>query len=137
MKFALGLLLLTYLALPCWAQKTSTPKIPANLRMYRASITVDYRGKRHVTVEVWNPDAPGKSLNPSQIYVDYMLTGIGDTIRFSCHDKKRFRIMDVSQNPKASSGILYDTLGDVGTTLWDPAGTNTIAFACYALPTAE
>jgi len=107
-----------------------------NVRTYRASITVDYRGRGHVTVKVWNPDAPGKSLKPWQAYVDYMLTGRGDTIRFSCHDR-RFHIREASQSPGSSGGILYDTLGHAGASLGDPAGTNTITFACYALPTSE
>ncbi|HUC42159.1 MAG TPA: hypothetical protein VL913_00300 [Candidatus Micrarchaeaceae archaeon] len=136
MKFVAGLLLLTYLALPCQAQKASTANIPANLRFYRASITVDYRGKRQVTVKVWNPDALQKSLNPWRSYVDYILTGRRDTIRFGCRDK-RFRIREVSQKPKASSGILYDTAGHVGASLSDLSGINTITFVCYALPTAE
>jgi len=136
-KFTVSLLLSTCLALSCWAQKAPTAKTPANVEIYRASISVDLGAKERVTVKVWNPDAPGKSLGPWQAYVDFKLTGTGHTILFRCHEKRRFRIREVTQEPAATSGILYDTLGNVGTTLSNPAGVNTITFACYAPPTKE
>jgi hypothetical protein len=53
----------------------SAVPIPTSLKSFRASITVDYRGKGHVDVRVWR-SADKKSLQPWQSFVQYHLTGI-------------------------------------------------------------
>ena len=106
----------------------STTSIPKDLRTYRASITVDFRGKGRVVVKVWNDRDPQVSLRPWEAYVDYMLTGGGDIIRFDC--RKGFQARDISQQPKSHRGLLNDVPDFPSVGLVDLNGTNTISFTC-------
>jgi len=58
----------------------ATVSIPAKLRQYKVSITVDYRGKGHVDRRAWNNNSPQESLEPWQTYIDYTMTGGRDSI---------------------------------------------------------
>jgi hypothetical protein len=107
----------------------ATVKVPASIKAFHASVTVDYRGKGHVHVEAWEGDDRRKALlEPSQAYVSYSLAGATDAIRFSCRDG--FGIKDFTQKPKSTGALSVDVLGQVGTVLQDQNGRNVISFAC-------
>jgi len=105
----------------------STVPIPAGLSQYRASITVDYKGKGHVSVRVWGDGPTWDDLTPWQAYVSYMLTGGADIIRLECN--KQFRVEDVALDGQSQSKILHDIPGSSGAIL-DTTRSNTISFTC-------
>ncbi len=101
--------------------------IPPTINSYHASITVDYRGKGHIDVSVWQGDGKPVLLTPWQAYVSYTLTGGGDVIWLDC--QKDFRIKDITQTPKNPNGIFEDSFL-TGTVLQDISGRNVVKFAC-------
>ncbi len=99
------------------------------MKMFHASIVVDYRGKGHVEVEVWEHQNKRSLLKPWQAYVTYMLTGSPGVIWFGCQNN--FRIMDITQIPKSPRGIFAGEPPDLtGTALQDLQASNTINFTC-------
>ncbi|HEV2194293.1 MAG TPA: hypothetical protein VGR55_01860 [Candidatus Acidoferrum sp.] len=112
----------------------STVPIPTTVRIFRASIVVDYRGKGHVGVEVWKNRGKRLLLKPWQAYVNYILTGGRDVIWFGC--QKDFRIANVTQTPKSPGGIFADAPDLTGAALQDLDATNTISFSCQRISTA-
>jgi hypothetical protein len=101
--------------------------IPPTVNSYHASITVDYRGKGHIDVRVWQGDDKPALLTPWQAYVSYTLTGAGDVIWLDC--QKGFRIKGITQTPRNPNGIIEDSFL-TGTVLQDISGRNVIKFAC-------
>jgi hypothetical protein len=106
----------------------SSVPIPSDMKAFYASVTVDYRGKGHVDVKVWQGDDARSPLTPWQAYVSYNLTGGLDVIWFDC--QKDFLIHDIKQSPENPSGILKEQPDLVGAALQDTRGTNTIQFSC-------
>jgi hypothetical protein len=106
--------------------------IPPSVKAYFAAITVDYRGKGHADVKVWQDDEKSVQLAPWQAYVSYNLTGGLDVIWFDC--QKDFRINDITQSPQNPNGILQDEPNLTGTVLQDISGTNVIKFSCQKKP---
>ena len=60
--------------------------ISPDIQQYFASITVDYRGKGHASVEVWKDRARSAPLKPWGAYVNFRLNGGGDVIYFGCRE---------------------------------------------------
>lgn len=110
----------------------SAAPIPPTVTAYHASITVDYRGKGHVNVSVRQGDNKAAPLAPWQAYVNYMLTGGQDIVRFDC--QKGFQIGDIKQTPTNPNGLLDDVPNLSGAALQDLNGINTIEFACQKKP---
>lgn len=104
----------------------SVSPIPSGLDHWRASITVDYRGKGHVNVRVWRNENFGTVLKPSQAFVHYMLNGAAEVVWFGC--RKGFRVQGISQNPKGPSGL--EAGENSGAALQNLEGLNTITFSC-------
>jgi len=109
----------------------SIAPIPSNLKSFRASITVDYRGKGHVDVRVWQ-DANNELLQPWQSFVHYFLTGGQDVMWFGC--REGFRIRGTTQTPKSPDGFIEDNRDFPGTVLQDMQGVNKVEFACEKEP---
>jgi len=111
---------------PIRPDPTSAP-IPKDVKSFRASITVDYRGKGHVAVQVW--DAASKQpLEPWQAFVHYHLTGGTDVMWFGCHAD--FKIGDMTQAPKSPSGFTQVDENLPGTVLQNVEGVNKVEFSC-------
>jgi hypothetical protein len=110
----------------------ATP-IPPDIKTFHGSIVVDYRGKGHVDVKVWQGESEHAPLKPWQAYVHYLLTGGADVIWFGC--QQDFQISDISQTPKPPKEVFAGE-PDAGTALQDLNGTNTITFTCKR-PTPE
>ena len=111
----------------------ATVKIPASLKTYHASITIDYRGKGHVDFAVWEGRGNKKVLlKPWQAYLVYELTSPADVVRFNCRDG--FQIKDITRNPSSTSGFSHDIPKLVGTVLQDQNGKNVISFTCERKP---
>lgn len=100
--------------------------IPPSVAAYQVSISVDYRGKGHIDVRVWQNDDKQVLLAPWQAYVGYTLTGSMDVIWFDCQND--FRIKDITQTPENPNGIFDDE--PTGTVLQDLNGPNVIKFTC-------
>jgi hypothetical protein len=115
--------------LPVGPDPNAAP-IPASLRSFRASITVDYRGKGHIEVRVWQ-SANKEVLQPWQSFVYYFLTGGRDVLWFGCHEG--FSIDGKAQTPKSPDGFVGDTDAP-GTVLQDMRGVNTVEFGCKKQP---
>lgn len=109
----------------------STVPIPTTVKIFRASIVVDYHGKGHVGVEVWKNQDKRLLLKPWEAYVNYILTGGRDVIWFGC--QKDFRIAAITQTPKSPGGIFADAPDLTGTALQDLEGANTINFTCQRI----
>jgi len=105
----------------------TTAPVPSGLKGYRASITVDYRGKGHVDVQVWETSNK-RMLQPWEAFVGYNITGSGDGIWFGCRDG--FSVHTVTQTPKASDGTLTLDEKVSGTVLQNLEGINTVEFGC-------
>jgi hypothetical protein len=99
---------------------------------YQASISVDYRGKGHVDVKVWQDDGKSGLLAPWQAYVNYTLTGSMDVIWFGCQED--FLIQDITQTPGSPTGIFEGE--PTGTSLQDLNGVNVVKFTCQRKPKA-
>ncbi len=95
---------------------------------YNVSITVDYRGKGRVEVKVWKGENPRSLLEPWQAYTHYFLNGSADYITFGC--REGFRLKDITQTPKSSSGIILDDPNSASTGFQDLEAANTIIFIC-------
>jgi hypothetical protein len=103
--------------------------VPADLRSYQASITVDYRGKGRVTVEVWTDETRRVSLKPWQAYVDYRLNGAADVVYFGCREGFEWR--DANQIPKSSSGVSNGSDSNRASALLnDSVSPNVVTFTC-------
>jgi hypothetical protein len=102
--------------------------ISPDLRLYYASITVDYRGKGHVEVDVWKDRDRSVPLRPWQAYVDYRLNGGGDVLYFGC--REGFKWKDVAQVPKSSSSSIEGSSELAGALLDDSVSPNTLTFNC-------
>ena len=76
------------------------------MKEYQASITVDYRGKGHVDVKVWQAHDKRVLLKPWQAYVNYLITGGEEIIWFD--RQKNFRISRITQVPASPDGLLKD-----------------------------
>ncbi len=111
---------------------SSAVPIPPTVRAYRSSITVDYRGKGHVGVKVWQGHHRRVLLKPWQAYVNYSLTGGQDVIWFDC--QKDFRIGNITQVPASPDGLLQDVPRQSGAALQDMEGANVIEFTCRKKP---
>jgi hypothetical protein len=105
----------------------STMAILPGVSVYRVSITVDYRGKGHVAVRVWNAKN-SRLIRPWEAYADYRLTGRGDGIWLQCRES--FVLQDPAQSPPSDVGIFQDEPDLTGTVLQDVNGANVITFAC-------
>jgi hypothetical protein len=104
----------------------SSVHIPTAVGAYHASITVDYRGKGHVDIKVWQGDDKSALLAPWQAYITYGLTGALDVIWFDCQND--FRIKDITQTPPNPDGSPEGE--PTSTVLHDMNGTNVIKFSC-------
>ena len=102
--------------------------ISPDLRLYYASITVDYRGKGHIAVEVWRDKNRSEPLKPWQAYVDYRLNGGGDVLYFGC--REGFKWKDVAQVPNSSSGSVEGPSELAGVLLDDSVSPSTVTFDC-------
>jgi hypothetical protein len=103
--------------------------VPADLRSYQASITVDYRGKGRVTVEVWTDEKRRVSLKPWQAYVDYRLNGAADVVYFGCREGFEWR--DANQIPKSSRGVSNGSDSNRASALLnDSVSPNVVTFTC-------
>lgn len=102
--------------------------IPPTLKAYHASISVDYRGKGHIYVKVWEGEDNPVPLAPWETYVDYILTGSRDVIWFNC--QKGFQIKDITQTPENPDGVIVDIPRLTGTVLQDINGVNVVKFTC-------
>jgi hypothetical protein len=103
--------------------------VPADLRSYRASITVDYRGKGRVTVEVWTDETRRVSLKPWQAYVEYLLNGAADVMYFGCGEGFEWR--GVNQIPKSSRGVRNESDSNRASALLnDSVSPNVVTFTC-------
>ena len=109
----------------------STAPIPASLKSFRASITVDYRGKGHVDVRVWQ-SADKELLQPWQSFVHYHLTGSQDVMWFGCRED--FGIRGITQTPKSPDGFIEGDEDFPGTVLQDMQGVNKVEFECEKKP---
>jgi hypothetical protein len=102
--------------------------IPPDIQQYFASITVDYRGKGHVSVEVWKDRARSAPLKPWGAYVNYLFNSAADVIYVGC--REGFRWKDVTQIPKTSKGPVEGSEDDAGVVLDDSVSPNVITFSC-------
>ncbi|HVO80381.1 MAG TPA: hypothetical protein VMT28_06605 [Terriglobales bacterium] len=104
----------------------SLAPIPPNVHSYHVSITVDYRGKGHKDVAVWQGGNKHVLLKPWQAYAGYFLTGDAVMLRVYC--AKSFQLTGVLQDPRVERGIFTD---DISTAvLLTGSGINTVAFTC-------
>lgn len=106
--------------------------IPPTVKEYQASITVDYRGKGHVDVKVWQAHDQRVLLKPWQAYVNYLITGGEEIIWFDC--QKNFRISGITQVPASPDGLLKDIPDQFRAELQDMKGRNVIEFTCRKKP---
>jgi hypothetical protein len=114
--------------LPILPDPESVP-IPPEIREFHASITVDYRGKGHAEVLIWEGKSKDKSLTPWRAYIHYMLNGGGDGLLFGC--QKDFRIAEITQIPKPPDAMVKDWEDDLAeTALQDLSGLNTVTSTC-------
>lgn len=102
------------------------------LQVYHASITVDYRGRGHVDVKVWQGEEKRVSLTPWESYVSYSLTGGQDVIWFDC--QKALKVNNITQTPDSPNSITDDQPFLTGATLQDLKGVNVISFTCQKNP---
>jgi hypothetical protein len=110
--------------------------IPPDLRNYQASITVDYRGKGHVRVEVWKDKSREVPLKPWEAYVNYLLNGAADLIYFGCREGFEWR--DANQIPKAPREISSESdLNRASALLNDSVSTNVVTFTCEKAAVAD
>ena len=108
-----------------------TIPIPATLRNYQVSITVDYRGEGHVDFSAWSSSNPRQRLKPWQTYIHYAMTGGNDSIFFGCH--KGFTVTDIRQDGKSALELLKneDRVGDMPRAwLNQDQGLNTFTYIC-------
>ena len=106
----------------------------AGISTFMAEISVDYRSKGHVRVQVWEDSQRKSELIPWQAYLHYNITGLQDVIWFGCADG--FDIRQISQNPKPKDGLIQDEPNLAGTVL-QSEGLNTVSFACARESTGE
>jgi hypothetical protein len=104
----------------------SQTRIPADINSWQATITVDYRGKGHVDVSVWQSADHRVQLKPWQAYVNYILTGTADVIWFKC--RNGFHIGESSSSPPGEA--LPNTPETMGITLRNLNGVNKVNFTC-------
>jgi hypothetical protein len=104
----------------------STVPIPSSVDLYHVSITVDYRGRGHVSVHVSDGQNAATSLEPWQAYAHYMLTGGADVIWFGC--QKEFQLEQVAQKPPGNAILPQDD--DAGASLRNMEGSNTVTYSC-------
>lgn len=100
--------------------------IPSRVAGYRVSITVDYRGKGHVSVRVTDGPSGTTALEPWQAYAHYSLTSGADVIWFGC--QKAFRLEGAKQQPPTGEILPGDD--DAGASLQNVEGANTITYSC-------
>ena len=105
--------------------------IPPDVKVFNASIVVDYYGKGSVNIRVWRGQDKRALLKPWQAYVNYLLAGGGDVIWFGCH--KGFRIKSITQIPPDPGGLMDGASDNVGTGLQNMQGKNTITFGCQKI----
>ncbi|MGH9689349.1 MAG: hypothetical protein ACRD5K_19975, partial [Candidatus Acidiferrales bacterium] len=111
-------------------------KIPANLTEFHASINVDYRGRPHIDVKVWQDENKQTPLKPWQAYASYLLMGVGeDVIWFSC--RTGFHLKDVTQFPRPEDGLMPQSPDTEETVFKDMNGTNVIRFTCEKKPPTQ
>lgn len=104
---------------------------PVGLKSFRASITVDYRGKGHVDVRVWQSGTKAL-LQPSKSFVRYHLTGGQDVLWFGC--REGFGVRRITQTPKSPHGFLEGDEDFPSTALVDMQGINKVEFNCEKKP---
>ncbi|HEY2460989.1 MAG TPA: hypothetical protein VGI16_09280 [Candidatus Acidoferrum sp.] len=92
---------------------------------YQTSISIDYRGKGHVDVNVSQGE---KKLIPWQDYVDYMLSGSAEVVWLYC--AKDFRVTDITQVPENPDGITREKPSLIGVTVQGTTGVHVINFTC-------
>jgi len=103
--------------------------IRQGLRAYHASITVDYRGRGHIDVQVWQGKEKRVPLAPWESYISYSLAGGRDVIWFGCQEV--FKINDITQIPDGPNGVIDD---QPYAALKDLKGVNVISFTCQKRP---
>lgn len=104
----------------------SKADIPADLRSYRASIVVDFRGKGRTKARAWRGQDEQNALRPTTAFVTYMLNGSGEVLHFNCRDG--FAVKTIRQMPKGDAPVdegYFET-----TDLKDLNGVNKIEFSC-------
>ena len=102
--------------------------IPLELRGYYASITVDYRGNGHLTVDVWKDATSVVRLKPWQAYVSYSLNGGADVLYFGCREGFLWR--NVAQIPKSPHSEIQGAPEQGVADLNDSVSPNVITFEC-------
>jgi hypothetical protein len=102
--------------------------IAPGVNAWRATITVDYRGKGQINVNVQTLDKSPRTLTPWQPYVHYMLTGGADVIWFSC--RAGFRMSDIVVSPASEISSLDEADETKGASLRNMSGLNTATFRC-------
>ena len=104
----------------------SKVSVPRSVGHYRVLITVDFRGKGHVSVRVTDGSSGSNALEPWQAYAHFMLNGAADVIWFECQED--FQLEDAKQQPP---GAAIDAGGDdAGAALQNMNGANTITYSC-------
>jgi hypothetical protein len=103
-------------------------RIPLDLRSYYASITVDYRGNGHLTVDVWRDATSVVRLEPWQAYVSYSLNGGADVLYFGCREGFLWR--NAAQVPKSTRSEIQGAPEQGVVDLSDSVSPNVITFAC-------
>ncbi len=110
---------------------STTALIPVSLKSFRASITVDYRGKGHVEVRVWR-SGNNEALQPWKSFVYYGLNGGQDVMWFGC--RKGFGIKGITQTPKSPGGFIESDGDSPSTVIQNMEGVNRVEFACEKKP---
>ena len=98
------------------------------LSQYDVEIKVDYRGRGHIAVTVWENRIRRIRLSPWQRYANYWLTGGRDVLWVGC--EKPFALSRFVQTPKPESDPVLDEHLGTQTVLNDTAPVNTISFHC-------
>ena len=95
---------------------------------WRATISVDYRGKGQINVRVQTLGKSPRPLTPWQPYVHYMLAGGTDVIWFSC--RAGFGMSDVVVSPASEILPLDEADESKGASLRNMSGVKTVTFKC-------
>lgn len=106
----------------------TTAPIPTDLEIFHASITVDYRDKGHVDVNIWKDESKHVPLAPWQAFIHYFLTGAEDVMWFGC--RQGFQIKEIAQDPESPTGIFQDEPDLNSAVFQSTDAPNTITFTC-------
>ena len=101
--------------------------IPATLRLYEVSITVDYRGKGHADVRVWQDGEQHVALSPWRGYASYWLTGGADLLWLHCADG--FDVKKARRTPSDKDAVTIDKRLGTAMSLTE-RGVNVVTYQC-------